>query len=40
MRDENVTHFIKRHTVLDKESYTGVEETHVSLEHKVTLGLR
>ena len=24
MRYENATHFIKRHSVLDKETYTGV----------------
>ena len=40
MRDENVTHFIKRHAVLDKESYTGVQEADVALKHEVALGLR
>lgn len=34
------THFVKRHTVLDKESYTGIEEADVTLKHEVTLGLR
>ena len=39
MRDESATHFVKRHSVLNKEPYAGIEEAHVSLKHEVTLGL-